>query len=142
MKGVLQSNRNLPGGDCFRACVASIFELSLDEVPHFLKGSMGGPWQRENWDAVRAWAKERSAYPVHVDPETEPVETAALYAENVYYVATGPSPNHPNLGHCVVGLRGNLVFDPFDGGTDGQKMLAGDPWLLIAFAEMPVGGQA
>ena len=133
MIGVLQTNRQLPGGDCFRACVASIFERAIYEVPHFLYDSTGGPWRQEAWDRVRDWSKRFKAYPIHIDPETEPDKVKVLYDEKVFYIATGPSPGFPDLGHCVVGLAGELVFDPFDGGTVPSKMLAGPPWLLIAF---------
>lgn len=137
---VMQSNGSAPGGDCFRAYVASILGLPLESVPRFLEDSTGGLWRQEAWDAVRSWADLRGAYPFHVDPETGSRSCLGSLGENVYYIAAGPSPNHPEFGHCVNGLGGQLVYDPFDGGTDGRKMLAGDPWLLIAFAENPQYG--
>lgn len=45
------------GGNCFPACIASILELSLDDVPHFFRGSAGGNWTQEQWDHLRSWAE-------------------------------------------------------------------------------------
>ena len=37
----MQTNFSATEGNCFQACVASLFELNLDEVPHFLSGENG-----------------------------------------------------------------------------------------------------
>lgn len=38
MKPVFQTIFGKPDGNCFQACVASILEMDLEDVPHFCKG--------------------------------------------------------------------------------------------------------
>ena len=44
MRPIYQVTGALPGtnGDCFQACLASVFDLSLKEVPNFMEGSQNG----------------------------------------------------------------------------------------------------
>lgn len=51
-------------GDCLRACVASIFELTLDEVPHFVeimyqrqaRHDTEKEWGQSSWGMLNSWA--------------------------------------------------------------------------------------
>lgn len=53
-----------PMGDCVAACVASIFELSLDEVPHFVeimyqrqaRHDVEKEWEQSWWGLLNRWA--------------------------------------------------------------------------------------
>jgi len=55
MKPVFQTNNSVPGGDCLRACVASILELDIEEVPHFC-----GEKPHEEWfSRLAIWLRDR-----------------------------------------------------------------------------------
>jgi hypothetical protein len=60
MKPVDQTTFGFPGGNCFSACVATILELPLDEVPYFMSGGMvGGTHHPEWWQYFLAWLAAR-----------------------------------------------------------------------------------
>lgn len=57
MKPVDQTVFTVPGGNCFSACVASMLELPLDEVPYFM-----GTWDEPEgawWHRFTAWLGAR-----------------------------------------------------------------------------------
>lgn len=99
-------------GDCLRATVASLLDLPLSEVPHFVQiDADGGPhWLHHLTD----WLHQRGfALYEHVDPE--PGE---------HYIATGPSPRsyYPGTGvvasiHATVYRDEQLVHDPHPSGV-------------------------
>jgi hypothetical protein len=76
-------------GDCLRACVASVLEVALDEVPDF---SLFG-W---NWMASMALFCE--------------VELIVPGDAEGYWIAMGTSPR--GIGHVCVYLDGALAHDP------------------------------
>lgn len=96
-------------GDCVRAAVASILDLPLSEVPHFLQlQTDGGPnW----WLQLHAWLHHRglAMYEVYEDVDPEPGE---------YYIAAGPSPRgyvsstEYRTLHAVVYRDEQLAHDP------------------------------
>lgn len=132
MTPVFQTDYRVPGGNCFQACVASIMELPLQKVPHFLKDSDGGPWTQENWNAVKEFAKQHGYEACWLDPDIpEDMESIkVLKRSGLHYVATGHSPR-TDYGHCVVGSGGVTVHDPM--ANAGGCPLASDPWLYIFF---------
>jgi hypothetical protein len=84
-------------GDCFRACVASILEMDIDDLPNY----HGYNW----WNRWIAWGTKHGLvfecyYPDEVPPEAE-------------YVIAGPkSPRIPDITHAVVVKNGKIVWDP------------------------------
>lgn len=50
-----QDNRSIPGGNCLQACVASLLDLPLNEVPHFLAQEPHNEWFRR----LARWLKPR-----------------------------------------------------------------------------------
>ena len=93
---ILDSNR----GNCFTACIASILELPLNAVPHFVL--FGDEW----WDAFLAWLAElglsASIYPTSDDAYVPPGWT----------IAGGPSKRFAGRMHACVALDGIVVHDP------------------------------
>jgi len=82
-------------GNCFSACLASILELSIDEVPLFL-----GPY----WDDFLPWLAERRL-------------AASLYRRNDYIppgysIAGGVSKRFGDRMHACVAYAGVVVHDP------------------------------
>ena len=99
-------------GDCMRASIASILELPIEEVPHFLQLAEGRVY--EFYDLIEdflttkgylvLWQRSVAYHwqPGHPD---------------VYHLMSGPSPRHPGVQHSVVGRNGVPYFDPHPDGT-------------------------
>jgi len=92
--------RSVPG-NCFQACVASIMEMPIEAVPHFM---LFDPWV----DAFYAWMKQMG-YQVDftVDADEVPKDT--------FYILSGRSPRG-NFDHAVVAFNGETVHDPHPAG--------------------------
>jgi len=90
-------------GDCFRTAVASMLDLAIEDVPHFM---VFADW----WGAARRWARERGgdfAYlPIPVPEYGE--EAWAVMQDwtrdhpDAKVILSGPSPRGP-FWHAVVG---------------------------------------
>ncbi len=109
--GATPESLEVPGsvrGNCLQACVASIFDLPLDQVPHFVA-------QQNWWGSLEAWLGERGLVPIWV-PRGD------VFPWNAHYLATGNSPRGP-FKHVVVERNGEMVHDPHPDGTglDGPR---------------------
>jgi len=99
-------------GDCHRAAIASLLELALDDVPHFMEGL--GPKDGE------IFTKRQSEFlnSVGLDCITFPVngELNAVFAAcaawnpNRLFLLGGRSIS--NVGHTVVASQEGIVHDP------------------------------
>ncbi len=101
MKPVNQTKMTPPDGNCFAACVASILELPLKEVPNYI--TTEGTW----WGKWNKWLKPRGLYLLEVakgNPETEEFVKG-------YHIITGSSFSG-DWNHSVVGFNGEIVHDP------------------------------
>lgn len=83
-------------GDCVRACVCSILDLPLEEVPHFVR------WHGHEWAvALMDWCEARGI-------------EANCYSggsdHNAPYMLCGPSPREGR--HAVVAQAGLIIHDP------------------------------
>lgn len=111
---VYQRNRHVPAasiyGDCLRASVASVLELALDDVPHFMHG-LPAP---EVWiPALKTWAKSRGLDAVFVAGAPNLSDTLAMMAHGFpgrHYVLAGTAPG--GLQHAVVGYGDRIVHNP------------------------------
>lgn len=90
-------------GNCFQACVASLFELALDDVPHFCA--------HEDWLArLEAWAAERGYWPMLLRLPTD-----HSWSPAVPYILSGQSPRRPDEPdklHAVVACGDVVLHDP------------------------------
>lgn len=98
MKPIFQNK--LHGGDvkgnCMQACLASVFELPLDQVPSFEM------MERTEWRAAfDVWLNEQGYSLVQQLAEPDIAE---------YYLIIGDAPR--GFLHCVVGKDGEMVHDP------------------------------
>lgn len=93
-------------GNCWQTAVASVLELSLSEVPHFVEISDNGGehW----WVHTQRFLNERGLY-------IEPIDDH-LYEDELYFVS-GPSPRGQELSHVVIYQNGKMVHDPHPDGT-------------------------
>jgi hypothetical protein len=104
-----------PHGNCFQACVASITDTPLEEVPHFCDG------ENENWwSDTKKWCEQNGLVVVNFEWNINLLPT--LEAIDDHYIVSGPSPRG-NWLHSVVGYKGKCVHDPHP----DDAMLAGDP---------------
>lgn len=109
-------------GNCFAACIASILDLPLSEVPNF---AVAADWW---WFSFVTWAAERG---YRVCSTTEPENEMRLPPHGTYLLLGGQSPRFPKgILHSVVATRTwerakpwRLVHDPHPSG-DG---ILGEP---------------
>lgn len=105
-------------GDCQRAVLASLLELQISDVPHFLQLANGDP--DEYWTMLQAFCRSHGyAY------LTTQQRGANFWGDvsGIYHEISGPSPRGNGVYHAVVGLDGQVVFDPHP----SRSGLAGDP---------------
>lgn len=95
-------------GDCVRACIASILEMEMKDVPHFLA--------TEDWLKSSAeWLKTHDLIMMTIPAQTWDFKAwlaAAKVPGNVYYIIEDQSPRFPDELHAVVGCNGEQVYDP------------------------------
>jgi hypothetical protein len=94
-------------GNCLQACVASIFELPLEEVPHFLEADEG--W----FERFAAWLRERDLVYINYKLTPEGMETNANAMKELgadhYHIIGGKS---GTSNHVCVAQFGRIVHDP------------------------------
>ncbi len=84
-------------GDCVRACVCSILELPLEEVPHFVR------WHGHEWAfALSYWCDKRGIGATCLDGHH--------IMNDAPYMLCGPSPRKGR--HAVVAQAGLIIHDP------------------------------
>lgn len=88
-------------GDCVRACTASVLDLPIDSVPHFVADQPGDEWY-DTWEAFMR-SKGRPITIITIPWEKPPVPMG-------YYLASGPSPR--GVKHMVVMRDGAVAHDP------------------------------
>ena len=106
-------------GDCQRAVIASLLELPIAEVPHFLQDANGDP--DEYWLALQRFCREHGFVYLTVPARSG----GAFFGDEgqVFHEISGPSPRGNGVSHAVVGCNGEVVFDPHP----SRAGLAGDP---------------
>lgn len=95
MRPVDQTTYGIHDGNCFSACLASILEVAIEDVPRFL-----GPY----WDDFLPWLADRGL-------------SASLYrrgdrAPRGFSIAGGPSRRFAGRMHACVAYDGIVVHDP------------------------------
>jgi len=121
--GVVTPEDGKRPGNCWQACVASLLDLPLDQVPHFIEVSPR-TWERH----TRRFVFEHTGLDLGCFlpefPLTEPGQ---------YVIGSGPSPRGDFL-HAVIldGATGALAHDPHP----SRAGLAGPPIEVHRFAEV------
>jgi hypothetical protein len=94
-------------GDCTRAVIAALLDLSIAEVPHFLQDAKGDAY--EYYQAIDAFLEQRGLeilWDVNLIYYWRPGDP------DFYHYMSGPSPRNASIGHAVVGLNGQIIHDP------------------------------
>ena len=113
MKRVDQSILDKKVGDCTRACVASLLDLPLDAVPHFMR------FGEDVWFKVLnnfLWALDYeflgTGYPIGPDGLKGHVLAESSNVKG-YVIASVPSKTFEGVGHNVImNLEGVIEHDP------------------------------
>lgn len=92
-------------GNCFSACIASLLELPLEEVPFFCADV--------NWrESTDRWLSPRGYFYMDVTLKGDMRDELCRFWG--YHVISGDGPR--GLRHSVIGLAGRMVFDPHPSG--------------------------
>lgn len=121
--------------DCFRACVASILNLSYEEVPDFMADVDTGaviPDSVTDW--MNTWFHEREMCYAEMGFPASPwkvmQDTRHMASENITYLLMGRGLNSVN--HCVVCRSGEMIHDPGAHlGSHGVTQPASDGYTRI-----------
>jgi hypothetical protein len=142
MKPAYQEHIHAGEGDCFSACLASILEIPLSEVPKFRKEN---PYPNDMMKAARLWLAENfglSIVTIQMEKELLTGEDLRLIGATprTPVLAGGQSPNIEGVQHCVVGeidehgMNFVMTHDPNPSG----KGILGRPMHLYLFVPLSV----
>lgn len=95
-------------GDCQRAVIASLLDLPISEVPHFLQEA-GGDANRFH-HGIQDFLHARGYLTAECDEM--PMAICCRRDQPLYHMIYGPSPRGNGLWHVVVGKWGAVEFDP------------------------------
>lgn len=102
MKEIYQTNFGYPGGNCFAACIASIFECEISDIPNFTD------LNDDNWaDEIAKRLKPYNIATVAYDLQ----QLGFDWHPSGYYIGAVQSPRFDCL-HAVVCFDGKSVWDP------------------------------
>lgn len=142
MKPVWMQNRHEPPtlyGDCLRACVASILELEVSEVPHFhFDGHPSDAVIRQRldeWLATRNLTSWCVGYHGHIgfDDLCVIMETNNPGRNYILFGATDAGDPH-----AVVMRDGRLIHDPSPWQTGGVVGPFDGVWSILQFSPIEV----
>ena len=91
------------GGECMRACLATLAGCTLSKVPAIDYTDDPSPY----WNAIRAWLRETRNLALYINTSPRRPPAAPI-------IAGGPSPRGVEAGHAVViwGATGEVLHDP------------------------------
>ena len=128
MKKVYQTKFGKPEGNCFPACIASILEIDIDQVPNIHEGK--GVWYQK----YKQWLNK---YDLDFVALSGWDEQSKDHCPQVYAIVGGISPR--GLLHSTVYFGLDMVHDPHpDGGgvkdiTEWIYIVAKFPKLMKTF---------
>lgn len=111
MKPVMQTIVG-PKGNCMSACLASVLELPLAEVPNFFEA---GSDDTDYWNACRTWLRGLGLGILTINFDG-PAQWSQLRLGG-YHIVGGSSPRMEGMDHATVWYRGRMVHDPHPDGT-------------------------
>jgi len=103
MKPVMQTKFGDKKGNCFAACLASLLEISIEEIPDFFN-------KKEYWTKTCNDFLKTKGF-CFVDINFDSSEMSYWILRSGYSIVTGSSPRH-NCLHAVVAYQGEIVHDP------------------------------
>lgn len=120
-------------GDCWRACIATILDLPVADLPNFAHNA--------DWngmlEAARRWLKPKglSIYQTYCAGSWDLKEIISSFSERspgAPFILCGASKRDPNDDHAVVVMDGALVHDPSGSGLSGPcQEVHGERWWYM-----------
>ena len=104
--------RRIPA--CFAACIASILDIPLDDIPNFCAASSDGDW----WDEFLKWLKPRGLSAVMLLGRSGGKDV--IFPG--YYIASGRSIDRDRM-HATIYDNGKLVHDPHPEGKGIKSVM-------------------
>ena len=98
-------------GDCFRASIASILELPIEEVPHFLHDGNQELWLERFTAFLNPLGYFMMSIPA-ANWDFEGWMNESKIKGDIYHLISDQSPRFENELHCVVGRNGAVIHDP------------------------------
>lgn len=110
MLPVYQTILEPPGGNCLQACVASILEIGLDEVPNFAdKMNFEDLDDSSWWTYYEDYLEMHGLQPIGID-------SVSGWIPRGWHIIVGKSPRG-DYDHALIGYKGEAVHDPYPGGN-------------------------
>jgi hypothetical protein len=103
VRPVEQTIPSLPNGDCLRACIASILEVGIDDLPNPISDRWATEWGEHLQARGLSWV------------EVSLINCGESWwhlSDEQYWIASVPSLNFPGKFHSVVMRGGELAHDP------------------------------
>lgn len=131
MKPVDQIIHNPPEqiGTCFRACIASVLEIDVDDIPHLEKMmyyKKAGYWKGKFYKWAYDLGYGVCEWELNFIHSFDDYPDAIAIPSDEILIASGRSPRHDSANHSVVWKDGEILHDPHPS-RDG---LASDPFIF------------
>lgn len=95
-------------GDCMAACLATLLEVDLVDIPNFCALYPADRWYCE----MVEWLRGRGYGVVSFETDRPPSTYFVGLPVDAVYIAGGRSPRHPGKHAVLIDGSGALVFDP------------------------------
>jgi hypothetical protein len=103
---IFTDEKNGINGNCFTACIASLFDLPIDQVPHF--SSHGENWFKVFYDFLKTTDFEiNGTWHIPTNPKWK-----SFKGIDGYVIVGGKFPRGTKNGHSVIYKDGEPFFDP------------------------------
>ncbi len=128
---ILHDEMAFRSGDCYRACVASILEIPVEEVPHFAE-----LYQDNMYNEAEKWFASRGVYSIRLFIKDFSQNRIFLWGMGAHAIVSGLSPRGKNVHHSIVGhadgYNVTMVHDPH---PDRTGIVGGDRWIQILYKD-------
>lgn len=118
-------------GDCYRACVASVLEIPIEEVPHFAE--LHGDNMFEEADK---WFSQRGIYSLRFFIKNYDEDRVYIWGRGAHCIVSGQSPRGKNIHHAIVGYASgyniDMIHDPH---PDRTGIIGSSRWVQILYKD-------
>ena len=119
----MQTDLTPENGNCFSACVASILEIDIAQVPNIAKDFA--------WFQIMDEFVNKYGYGLTYLGNTL-LGAGETWREHAYIIAGGQSPRYRNRKHVVIYKNGKMVHDPHPDNIG----LKGEPEYYLLFVAL------
>jgi len=114
MKPVAQTLFGPTEGNCYTACIASILEWPIEDVPNFAQDLSKVGRLKEGWnETINTWTRQCGFYIVTCrHEEGDAISTGDVDPTLVHIIGGKARSEGALVNHAVVGQGGKMVWDP------------------------------